>query len=99
MQLYLVVCEVEQKKHVKRIYKNLEECLHYLDSIFNEIQNNKSEAYHIISYDETGLILEEMTDNPAEPAAQRKYTVVNGDITEMLSFWADLINDEPSGLL
>src|SRR5688572_20621150 len=99
MQLYLVVCEVDQKKHVKRIYKNQEECLHYLDSIFNEIQNSRTETYRIINYDNNELILGETIDNSQDITGQRRYSIVSGEITEMLSFWADLINDEQSGLL
>ena len=99
MQLYLVVCEVDQKKHVKRIYKSQEECLHYLDSIFNEIQNSNSENYRIINYDNNELVLGETTDNLPDLKGQRRYSIVSGEITEMLTFWADIINGEQGDLL
>jgi hypothetical protein len=84
MSLYFVICETGDKKFIKHIYDNREECHKYFASLIQEAQA-KPEKYRVLSHSNTDLTIEETEEQGI--SSQRKYLVVDGDVRDV----ADMI--------
>jgi hypothetical protein len=88
MALYFVIRETRDKKFIKLVYDTSDECHHYLASLLRVAQA-KPENYRVLSHSDTELTIEETVEQGI--SSQRKYTVVQGEVTDM----ANMIQGHP----
>ena len=97
-ELYLIICETQNKKHIKRIFKTSDDCHQYLQKLHDEVTNDAHELYSLISYLDEELIIEELTETEFGVNVQRKYSILSGNVDEVLSLMMELIHEKSDTL-
>lgn len=98
MSHHFIVCETSEKKFIKRVYDTEEECHQYFENILKEI-NLRPGNYHILSQTENELIVEEMGEEGAVEGSRRAYTIVEGEIADVMNSLLGQKDEGKQGLL
>jgi hypothetical protein len=89
MSYFFVVCEIDTRVSVKRVYSTNEECQDYFDSLVDEV-HAEPENYRVLSRSATELCIEELGRQENGSNTQRKYTIREGEVADIEAILASL---------
>ena len=96
MSQHFIICETSEKKFIKRVYDNYDECHQYFTHILKQIET-QPENYRVVKQSENELSVEEIGEG-ANEGSRRTYTIVEGEIADVLNSILGQ-QDEEKGLL